>query len=143
MHLHPQIQIPNTFPDNTSVCRYWKILIYPPNTDTGTFYADSTDIDTDAQYPKSITDILVLAVFYIISILCFKQCYVHPFKNTYVSNIFSRKYLFFLPSSRYSVTHRRKWEVKRKNNTYLGKICFIIFRTLFSEFVKKNMALFK
>ena len=58
--------------NNTSVCKYWKILFYPPNTDTGTFYGGSTDIDTDAQYPKFNTDILVLPVFYSISILCFK-----------------------------------------------------------------------
>ena len=49
--------------NNTSVCKYWKILLYPPNTDTGTFYGGSTDIDTDAQYPKFNTDILVLPVF--------------------------------------------------------------------------------
>ena len=66
--------------NNTSVCKYWKILLYPPNTDTGTFYGGSTDIDTDAQYPKFHTDILVLPVFYSISILCFKppidSCYL-------------------------------------------------------------------
>ena len=45
--------------NNTSICKYWKILFYPPNTDTGTFYGGSTDIDTDAQYPKCSTDILV------------------------------------------------------------------------------------
>ena len=33
--------------NNTSVCKYWKILFYPSNTDTGTFYGDSTDIDTE------------------------------------------------------------------------------------------------
>ena len=38
--------------NNTSVCKYWKILFYPPNTDTGTFYRGYTDIDTDAQYPR-------------------------------------------------------------------------------------------
>ena len=59
--------------NNTSVCKYWKILFYPPNTDTGTFYRGSTDIDTDAQYPKLNTDVLVLPVFYTISILCFKS----------------------------------------------------------------------
>ena len=58
--------------NNTSVHKYWKILFYPPNTDTGTFYGGSTDIDTDAQYPKCSTDILVFPVFYSISILCFK-----------------------------------------------------------------------
>ena len=59
--------------NNTSVHKYWKkILFYPPNTDTGTFYGGSTDIDTDAQYPKFDTDILVFPVFYSISILCFK-----------------------------------------------------------------------
>ena len=57
---------------NTSVRKYWKILFYPPNTDTGTFYGGSTDIDTDAQYPKFNTDILVFPVFYTISILSFK-----------------------------------------------------------------------
>ena len=65
--------------NNTSVRKYWKILFYPPNTDTGTFYGGSTDIDTDAQYPKYSTDILVFPVFYSISILCFKplidSCY--------------------------------------------------------------------
>ena len=63
---------------NISVCIYWKILFYPPNTDTGTFYGGSTDIDTDAQYPKLNTDILVFPVFYTISISCFKaliECY--------------------------------------------------------------------
>ena len=54
--------------NNTSVCKYWKILLYPTNTDTVTFYGGSTDIDTDAQYPKFNTDILVLPVFYSISI---------------------------------------------------------------------------
>ena len=58
--------------NNTSVRKYWKILFYPSNTDTGTFYGGSTDIDTDAQYPKCSTDILVFPVFYSISILCFK-----------------------------------------------------------------------
>ena len=53
--------------NNTSVCKYWKILFYPP--DTGTFYRGSTDIDTDAQYPKFNSDILVLPVSYSISIL--------------------------------------------------------------------------
>ena len=43
--------------NNTSVSKYWKILFYPPNTDTGTFYGGSTDIDTDAKYPKCSTDI--------------------------------------------------------------------------------------
>ena len=66
--------------NNTSVCKYWKILFYPPNTDTGTFYGGSTDIDTDAQYPKFNTDILVVPVFYSISILYFKprfdSCYL-------------------------------------------------------------------
>ena len=59
--------------NNTTVRKYWKILIYPPNTDTGTFYGGSTDIDTDAQYPKFNTEILVLPVFYSISISCFKS----------------------------------------------------------------------
>ena len=58
--------------NNTSVRKYWKILFYPPNTDTGTFYGGSTDIDTDAQYPNYSTDILVFPVFSSISILCFK-----------------------------------------------------------------------
>ena len=48
--------------NNTSVRKYWKILFYPSNTDTGTFYRGSTDIDTDAQYPKCSTDILVFTV---------------------------------------------------------------------------------
>ena len=56
--------------NNTSVCKYWKILLYHPNTDTGTFYGGSTDIDTDAQYPKSDTDILVFSVFYIPQLYC-------------------------------------------------------------------------
>ena len=64
----------------TSVRKYWKILFYPSNTDTGTFYGGSTDIDTDAQYPKYSTDILVFLVFYSISILCLKplidSCYL-------------------------------------------------------------------
>ena len=33
--------------NNTSVRKYWKILFNPSNTDTGTFYGGSTDIDTD------------------------------------------------------------------------------------------------
>ena len=70
----------STAVNNTSVCKYWKILFYPPNTDTGTFYGGSTDIDTDAQYPKFNTDILVLPVFYSISILCFKP----PFDSCYM-----------------------------------------------------------
>ena len=49
--------------NNTSVRKYWKILFYPPNTDTGTFYEGSTDIDTDTQYPKFNIDALVLPVF--------------------------------------------------------------------------------
>ena len=48
------------------------MLFYPPNTDTGTLYRGSTDIDTYAQYPKFDTEILVFPVFYSISILCFK-----------------------------------------------------------------------
>ena len=47
---------------NTSVCKYWKIQFYPSNTDTGTFYGGSTDTDTDVQYPKFNTDILVFPV---------------------------------------------------------------------------------
>ena len=66
--------------NNTSVRKYWKILFYPSNTDTGTFYGGSTDIDTDAQYPKFNTDILVLPVFYSISILCFKP----PFDSCFL-----------------------------------------------------------
>ena len=66
--------------NNTSVHKYWKILFYPPNTDTGTFYGGSTDIDTDAQYPKFNTDILVFPVFSSIIILCCKTffdiCYL-------------------------------------------------------------------
>ena len=31
--------------NNTSVRKYWKILFYPPNTDKGTFYKGSTNID--------------------------------------------------------------------------------------------------
>ena len=63
--------------NNTSVHKYWKILFYPPNTDTGTFYKDSTDIDNDAQYTKLNTDILVFSVFSSIIILCSK-----PFFDT-------------------------------------------------------------
>jgi hypothetical protein len=59
--------------NNTSVYKYWKILFYSPNTDTGTFEENSTDIDTDAQYTKLNTDILVFSVFSSISILCFKK----------------------------------------------------------------------
>ena len=66
--------------NNTSVCKYWKILFYHSNTDTGTFCGGSTDINTDAQYPKCSTDILVSPVFNSISILCFKtlidSCYL-------------------------------------------------------------------
>ena len=66
--------------NNTLVRKYWKILFYPPNTDTGTFYGGSTDNDTDAQYTKFNTDILVFPVFYSISILCLKtlidSCYL-------------------------------------------------------------------
>ena len=49
--------------NNTSVRKYWKILFYPSNTDTGNFYRGSTDIDTDTQYPKFNIDVLVLPVF--------------------------------------------------------------------------------
>ena len=63
--------------NNTSVCKYWKILLYPPNTDTGIFYGGSTDIDTDAQYPKFNTDILVFPVFYSISISNFQLVTLH------------------------------------------------------------------
>ena len=45
-----------------------------------TLYGRSTDIDIDAQYLKSDTDILVLPVFYSISILCFKP----PFDSCYL-----------------------------------------------------------
>ena len=48
-----------------------KYCFFPPNSDTGTFYGCSTDIDTDAQYPKFDTEILVFPVFYSISILFF------------------------------------------------------------------------
>ena len=54
---------------NTSVCKYWKILFYPSKTDTGTFCRGSTGIDTDAQYPKFDTSVLVFPVFYSIIIL--------------------------------------------------------------------------
>ena len=59
----------------TSVRKYWKIPFYPSNTDTGTFYGGSTDIDTDAQYPKFNTDILVFPVFSSIIILCLKPLF--------------------------------------------------------------------
>ena len=66
--------------NNTSVCKYWKILFYPSNTETRTFYGGSTDINTDAQYAKYSTDILVFPVFYSITILCLKplidSCYL-------------------------------------------------------------------
>ena len=55
--------------NNTSVHKYWKILFYPSNTDTGTFYRGSTDIDTDAQYPKCSTDIPLCSTERIIFIL--------------------------------------------------------------------------
>ena len=64
--------------NNTLVRKYWKILFYPLNTDTGTFYGGSTDINTDAHYQKFNTEILVFPVFYNISILCFK-----PLINSY------------------------------------------------------------
>ena len=58
---------------NTSVRKYWKIPFYPSNTDsTGTFYKGSTDIDTDVQYTKLNSDILVFPVFSSIIILCSK-----------------------------------------------------------------------
>ena len=57
--------------NTTPVRNFRHILFYPPNTDTGTFYGGSTDIDTDAQYPKFNTEILVFPVFYSISILFF------------------------------------------------------------------------
>ena len=66
--------------NNTSVRKYWKILFYSPNTDTGTFYGDSTDIDTDDQYPNFNTDILILPLFYSFSILCFNP----PFDSCYL-----------------------------------------------------------
>ena len=59
--------------NNTSVPKYCKKLFYPPNTDTGTFYGGSTDIDTDVQYPNFNTDILVFPVFSSIIILCCKS----------------------------------------------------------------------
>ena len=48
---------------NISVSKYLKIPFYSPNTDTGTFYGGSTDVITDAQYPKFNTDTLVFPVF--------------------------------------------------------------------------------
>ena len=66
--------------NNTLVRKYWKILFYPLNTDTGTFYRGSTDIDNDTQYPKFDSDILVFPVFYSISILYFKP----PFDSCYL-----------------------------------------------------------
>ena len=39
--------------NNTSVCRYCKILFCPPNTDTWTFYGGYTDINAESQ--KMIT----------------------------------------------------------------------------------------
>ena len=45
-----KINCTNTAEHNTSVRKYWKIPFYPSNTDTGTFYGGSTDIDTDVQY---------------------------------------------------------------------------------------------
>ena len=35
---------------------YCKILSYPPNTGTGTFYRGYVDIYSDAQYPKIYSD---------------------------------------------------------------------------------------
>ena len=60
--------------NNTSVCKYWKILFYPSNTDTGTFYRDSTDIDTDVQYPKFDTDILIYWYFQYFPVSLFSCC---------------------------------------------------------------------
>ena len=62
---------------NTSVRKYWKIPFYPPNTDTGNFYGGSTNIITDAQYPKFNTDILVFPVFNSISISNFQLVTLH------------------------------------------------------------------
>ena len=41
-----------------SVFGYWKVSFYPLNTDTNNFYEVDTDIDTEANYPKSYTEIL-------------------------------------------------------------------------------------
>jgi hypothetical protein len=48
---------------HTSVRKYWKIPFNPSNTDTGTFYGGSTDIDTDVQYTNLNSDIMVFPVF--------------------------------------------------------------------------------
>ena len=62
--------------NNTSVCKYWKILFYPSSTNTGTFYGASTDINTDTQYPKFSTDICTgISIIYSIIILCFKPLF--------------------------------------------------------------------
>ena len=58
--------------NNTSVRKYWKILFYPPNTDTGTFYGGSTDIDTDAQYLNFLLiywyfQYFTVSVFYVLN----------------------------------------------------------------------------
>ena len=82
LYLLPKFsRVPLTIAEhNTSVRKYWKILFYSLNTDTGTFYGGSTDIDTDVQYPKFNTDILVFPVFSSIIILCYKpffdNCYL-------------------------------------------------------------------
>ena len=73
----PNVKLPEHY---TSVRKYWKIPFYLSNTDTGTFYGGSNDIDTDVQYPKFNTDILVFPVFSSIIILCCKPffdiCYL-------------------------------------------------------------------
>jgi hypothetical protein len=56
--------------NNTSVHKYWKILFYPPNTDTGTFYKDSTDIDTDAKDTKKIILIYWYFQYFTVSVFC-------------------------------------------------------------------------
>jgi len=86
--------------NNTSVPKYWKILFYPPNTDTGTFYGGSTDIDTDAQYPKFNTDILVFPVFYTIikyfyRILILEQYFVKSHTGNHTSVCFQYWYSVF------------------------------------------------
>ena len=39
------------------------MLFYPSNTDTGTFYGGSTDIDTDVQYPKLTKNLFMVHLF--------------------------------------------------------------------------------
>ena len=48
----------NKLTNNISVFRFWRVLCYPPNTDTDNFYGVNNDIDAEAKYPKFCTEIL-------------------------------------------------------------------------------------